>query len=124
MQNPFSPTPADEVAAMVACVQPGERFCDLGSGDGRLLVAALERGAAAAIGFERDEELARKSAALHRGGGVRVCDYWEQDWSGFDVICAVLNGAEQEQAALDKFTRECRSGARLVFSGARIMPHA
>ena len=65
---PFVVTPMPIVEAMLelAAVKPGERLIDLGSGDGRIVLAAARRGAEA-IGVEIDAELverARRRAEL------------------------------------------------------------
>ncbi|KAL1499687.1 hypothetical protein AB1Y20_011884 [Prymnesium parvum] len=69
---PYVPTPPEVATDMLtlARLKPGERLVDLGSGDGRLLRAAVrEFGAAHAEGFELDErlvEIARKESATLR----------------------------------------------------------
>jgi SAM-dependent methyltransferase len=47
-------------------VRPGERFVDLGCGDGRVLAAATQRGAAV-IGYELDEQLAEHAVERLKG---------------------------------------------------------
>ena len=57
----FPNTPANvEVAMTLAGIGPGVHVVDLGSGDGRLLVACAERGAAAE-GYEINPFLVRRS---------------------------------------------------------------
>lgn len=70
---PFVPTPHDVVDRMIILAQlkPGDRLVDLGSGDGRLLRAAVCKfGAVRADGFELDERLVsmanQESARLDR----------------------------------------------------------
>lgn len=54
---PFVPTPPEVVERMVALGDvEGKYVVDLGAGDGRLMVAALEAGAAGVVGYELHEE--------------------------------------------------------------------
>jgi SAM-dependent methyltransferase len=68
---PFVTTPHDVVAAMLdlAEVSEGDTLYDLGSGDGRVLLAAARRGARA-VGIEIDPELARQSREAARADDV------------------------------------------------------
>ncbi len=66
---PYVPTPDPVVDAMLdmAALRPGETLIDLGSGDGRIVLAAARAGAMAS-GVEIDAALvdrARRNAALH-----------------------------------------------------------
>jgi cyclopropane fatty-acyl-phospholipid synthase-like methyltransferase len=100
-------------------IQPGEHHCDLGSGDARLCIAAAQRGAFS-TGIERDAELVQKSrqrvAALGLSERITILqgDYWQMDWSLYDVLttgncsdalCAVIREA---------FLRRARPWARLL----------
>lgn len=69
---PFVPSPQEVVDKMIelAGVKAGDVVYDLGSGDGRIVIAAAQRGARA-IGFEIDGDLVRKSAANVRSAGVQ-----------------------------------------------------
>jgi hypothetical protein len=53
---PFVTTPADVVDRMLDLVKPGadELLVDLGSGDGRILIAAARRFGCRAVGYEID----------------------------------------------------------------------
>jgi SAM-dependent methyltransferase len=67
----FVPTPHETVERMLrlARVGPGDFVIDLGSGDGRIPIAAARSGARA-LGIELDPELIRKSEADARAAGV------------------------------------------------------
>ena len=108
----YWPTPYDTVAQMLdlATVSAGDRCVDLGSGDGRFVAAALSRGAVA-CGYERDAELARKSAAT--GLDIRCVDLMDADLSQFDVVTGFFE-ADDAASVTAKFMREARPGARLV----------
>jgi SAM-dependent methyltransferase len=69
---PFVPSPQVVVDKMVelAGVKKGDVVYDLGSGDGRIVIAAAKRGARA-IGFEIDPELVGESRANIKKAGVQ-----------------------------------------------------
>ncbi|MBM4260247.1 MAG: methyltransferase domain-containing protein [Deltaproteobacteria bacterium] len=69
---PFVPSPQEVVDKMIelAGVKAGDVVYDLGSGDGRIVIAAAKRGAHA-TGFEIDGDLVRKSEENIRAAGVQ-----------------------------------------------------
>lgn len=68
---PYVPTPEAVVAAMLdmSKVGPGDTLIDLGSGDGRIPIAAAERGARA-LGVELDSDLVAGARARARELGL------------------------------------------------------
>lgn len=63
---PYQGTPEEVARAMLtlAELQPGETFCDLGSGDGRVLLHALQHfGAGRVLGWELDPVVHRLAQA-------------------------------------------------------------
>ena len=94
---PFVVTDARDVALMmrVADVGPGDYLVDLGSGDGRIVIAAAERGALA-HGVEIDPALVLRAGARARAAGVadRTAfvegDLFEADLSGATVLTLYL----------------------------------
>jgi SAM-dependent methyltransferase len=68
---PYVPTPAALVEAMLdlAEVGEGDHLADLGSGDGRIAIAAARRGATA-LGIEIDPDLVARASAYARGEGL------------------------------------------------------
>src|SRR5215472_18204486 len=69
----FIPTPHEIVSAMLklAHVGPGDVVYDLGSGDGRIVIAAVkEFGAARGVGVELDAVRIQEANALARQAGV------------------------------------------------------
>ena len=60
---PFIATPGDVVERMLqlAGTQPGDLVVDLGSGDGRIVIAAAQKFGARGLGIELDEKLLEKS---------------------------------------------------------------
>src|ERR1043165_7653593 len=68
---PFVPSPQEVVDQMVelAGVKKGDVVYDLGSGDGRIVIAAAQKGAKA-VGFEIDPDLVRESRENIRKANV------------------------------------------------------
>lgn len=94
---PFVVTPQRDVERMMrlAEVGPGDYLIDLGSGDGRIVIAAAQRGAVG-HGIELDANLVRESYLRAQGAGVidRVAfihqDLFEADFSRATVITMYL----------------------------------
>ena len=94
---PFVPSPQVVVDKMIelAGVKKGDVVYDLGSGDGRIVIAAAKRGARA-VGFEIDPDLVAESRANIQKAGVqesaeiRNQDILTVDLSGASVITMYL----------------------------------
>src|SRR6201993_1194682 len=69
---PYYPTPEIVVDKMLQLggLKAGEKMFDLGSGDGRLVIAAARKYKADATGVELDDSLARQSAEKIRTLGL------------------------------------------------------
>lgn len=98
--------------------KPGEKMVDLGSGDGRLLVALSETGVEA-HGFEHNPLLVMRSKQLLKKHGlekkafVHMENFWNADLSSFDGV--VIYGIPYIMGRLEKKLRaELRPGARVV----------
>jgi precorrin-6B methylase 2 len=116
----YVPTKRDRVERMVtlAGVRPGEKAVDLGSGDGRLVIA-LARAGAEAHGYEVNPLLVRRSRKSIRAAGLEdrvfICQgsFWDADLAAFDVIA--VYGMQHVMGRLErKLEREMKDGARLV----------
>lgn len=70
---PFVPTPEDVASAMLAfaSVTPEDVVYDLGSGDGRIVIAAAKKYGCRAVGYEIDPELVAISRENVRKAGVQ-----------------------------------------------------
>ena len=114
----YLPTPRDIVARMLKEAGVGEdtKFVDLGSGDGRIVVAAAKQHGAKAIGYEIDEELvdiSRKTIAeqkLEKLARIEASDMYKADLSDVDVVAvflypAVLNKLKPQFAKMKAGTR-------------------
>src|SRR5690348_5440140 len=69
---PFVPSPQEVVDKMIelAGVKQGDVVYDLGSGDGRIVIAAAKKGAKT-VGFEIDGDLVKQSRENIRAAGVQ-----------------------------------------------------
>jgi SAM-dependent methyltransferase len=89
------PTPDDVVQRMLDMVElrPGERVVDLGSGDGKIAIAAARRGARAR-GIEYNPDMVALSRRNARAAGVQVDfeqgDIFKADFRDADVVTLYL----------------------------------
>jgi precorrin-6B methylase 2 len=122
---PFVTTPTKVVDRMLelARVTTSDVVMDLGCGDGRILMAALEGfGARMAIGYEIREDLVRAAQELFdsRGLGDRVRlvkgDLLKANLSEASVIAIYLTGTGNERLR-SKFEDEAKPGTRIVSHG-------
>lgn len=99
---------------------------DLGSGDGRLLFAAVEKGATKCIGIDIDPDLVKTSreAANYLGIDNKVT-FIESDVMAVDlseatvVFCYLLSTASAELKP--KFEKELKSGTRVVMESFPVL---
>jgi predicted RNA methylase len=118
---PYVASPARVVDLMLemAKIKPGETVYDLGSGDGRIVIAAAEKYKAKAVGVEISPKLvASATAEIERAGlagqaRVMQGDVLKTDFTGADVVTMYLetklNG--ELRPNLEKFLKP---GARVV----------
>jgi SAM-dependent methyltransferase len=88
----YEPSPPEIVDAMLdlAKVGPDDTVYDLGSGDGRIVIAAAKRGARA-IGVEIDGELVERARRNAREAGVaRRATFRRQDLFAADIRDATV----------------------------------
>jgi ribosomal protein L11 methylase PrmA len=92
---------------------------DLGSGDGRLLFAALEKGAGRCVGIDIDSKKVSEANELAKSKGVddRVTfiegDFMEHDFSEATLVLCYLF-PEALKALRPKFENELSPGTRIV----------
>lgn len=116
----FVPTPHDVVAKMLdlAAVTKDDVVYDLGSGDGRVVVAAAKSKGCQAVGVELDKELVAKAKARAKDAGVGKLvtiehgDLFEADFSSATVVALFVTPtmARKLTPALDKL----KPGSRVV----------
>lgn len=117
---PFVPTPEEVVEGMLDLAQVTERdiVYDLGSGDGRIVLAAARRGARA-VGIELDAALVAESRASARKAGLESRatflhgDLFEADLSEATVVTLYLRSLVNLELR-PKLLRELRPGTRVV----------
>lgn len=116
----YVPTPNEVVRAMldIAKVGPRDLVYDLGSGDGRIVIAAARRGARG-VGIELDPSLVDEANRNARRAGVAervqfiVGDIFEADLSRASVVTLYLLTSINERLR-PKLLRELAPGARVV----------
>jgi outer membrane protein assembly factor BamB len=123
----FVPTPPDIVEKMLdlAAIKKGELVCDLGCGDGRILVAAAKKYGARGYGIDIDTEcvkLAREAVAEAKVGDlvtIEKGDLFDADFSKADVLALYLLPTTM-QKLIPKFEK-LKPGTRIV-SHAFLIP--
>jgi|HubBroStandDraft_2_1064218.scaffolds.fasta_scaffold124532_2 SAM-dependent methyltransferase len=118
---PYVNSPARVVDRMLelAGIRPGETVYDLGCGDGRILIQAVQKFKAKAIGVEISPKIVAEARSRIKKAGVadqaRVIqgDLLETDFTGADVVTIYLaTSLNQElRPRLEKFLKP---GARVV----------
>ena len=120
----FIPTPQEAVDGFfeLAPVSSSDVVYDLGAGDGRLLFAALDKGAGRAVGIELDPECVRTVREIARSKGLdgRIefleADMMEVNLADASVVLCYLS--YQASAVLKpKLESELKPGARVVMEG-------
>lgn len=117
---PYVPTPPEVVEGMLdlAELKPGEHLIDLGSGDGRIPIAAARRGATA-LGVEIDPRLVTRARTLARRAGQDArarferADLFTVSLREADVVTLYLLPDVNERLK-PKLLAELRPGARVV----------
>lgn len=117
---PYANTLSPRIEEMLdlAAVKKGERAVDIGSGDGRIVIALARRGAEA-HGYEINPLLVLWSRYKVRRAGlsgkahIHLQDMWRHDYSDFDLIisCQIsyMMGKLEK-----KLRREIKPGTRVV----------
>ena len=129
---PFIPSPEDVVDRMLAFarVTRDDVVYDLGSGDGRIPIAAAVKYGARGVGLDIDPKLVQLSKANAKAAGVedrvefRVQDILTADVSAATVVTLYLLSSSNEQLR-PMLARQLRPGARIVshaFSMGRSWP--
>jgi SAM-dependent methyltransferase len=119
--DPFVPTPHKIVERMLALAEvgPEDLVVDLGSGDGRIVIAAAKEFGARAIGVEIDRSLVEQAEASARKHGVAnrvrfvARDLFDADLREATVLTLYLL-PETNRKLLPKILAEMPAGARVV----------
>jgi protein-L-isoaspartate O-methyltransferase len=118
---PYLPTPASVVDQMLQAgeLKAGETMFDLGSGDGRFVIAAARKYKANAIGVELDDALAasstQKIAELGLDKLARIIhgDLMKQDYSSADLVTVYL-WPEANKKVSQLLEIQLKKGTRVV----------
>jgi SAM-dependent methyltransferase len=118
---PYVPTPHDVVTRMLklASTGPGDVVYDLGSGDGRIVIAAARDFGARGVGVDIDASLVAIAQADARAAGVdhlvsfRVQDALTVDISPATIVTLYLLSASNVRLQ-PVLTRGLKPGARIV----------
>jgi len=120
---PYIPTKKSGVEKILECcgIRPGMKAADIGSGDGRIVIA-LARAGAIAHGYEINPLLVWWSRVKIRQAGldgrafIHRKNLWSADFSSFDVV--TVFGVFHIMRRLEtKLRRELKPGARAVSIG-------
>jgi ribosomal protein L11 methylase PrmA len=119
---PFFPTTRYRVQTMIqlASIKKSEKAADLGSGDGRIVIALAQAGAQAQ-GYEQDENLIDISKELIRRARcdsravIHNKDFWQENLSTYDIIC-VYPMPDVMEALEKKLQEELKPGARVLLN--------
>jgi predicted RNA methylase len=123
---PYVASPGKVVDLMLemARIKPGETVYDLGSGDGRVLIAAAERYKARAVGIEISPSLVvaateeiKKAGLSDRATAIQG-SVLETDFSSADVVIVYMNVGANAQ--LRPQLEKLKAGARVVSHDAEI----
>jgi SAM-dependent methyltransferase len=118
---PYVPSPEFVIRKMLelAELRSGEKLYDLGSGDGRIVIAAARDFNAEAFGIEIKEDLVAKSTqrvkelGLESRAHIIHGNFLEVDLFDADVVTVYLTTSANAQVK-PKLERQLRPGARVV----------
>jgi len=120
MRVPYVPSGWNRVKTMAELAQAteGQKTLDLGSGDGRVVIAMAQVGALA-YGYEINPELIEKAlenivkAQVAKNAFILNKDYWNEDLSGFDII--TIYGMTSVMKNLEKkLQKELKPGSKVI----------
>jgi protein-L-isoaspartate O-methyltransferase len=118
---PYLPTPDTIVERMLRLGQlkAGEKMCDLGSGDGRIVITAAREYHATATGIELDDTLFRDSVErirkldLFATAHIIHGDILKQRYSSYDLVTVYML-PETNDLMQPILEREMKHGSRVV----------
>jgi len=117
---PYVPTSRKRIEAMLEMskVKPGEYVVDLGSGDGRIVIAFARHGAHV-DGYELNPTLVFLARlriwciGYSSQANIHMRNYWHVDLSRFDIV-TIFGFPPMMDAIRKKFERELRPGTRIL----------
>lgn len=114
---PWFPTWSRDIERFLklAGIRPGQKFYDLGCGDGKLVFAAAGAGAEA-VGFEISllPYLLAISRSWHiENAEIKFKNFWKADLSDADIVYIFLTPKVNPKAK-EKLERELKKGSRVI----------
>lgn len=118
---PYVPSPQEIIDRMleVSRARQGDTVIDVGCGDGRILITAVQKFQAKAIGIEIDPKIASQASetilklGLQNKARVVRADVFDADLSQADVVTLYLTTSFNEKLR-PKFEKSLRPGTRVV----------
>lgn len=117
---PYAPIGKQKLSNMIDAldIKKGEKAVDIGSGDGRIVIALAKKGAEA-HGYEINPLLVFlsrrkiKKEKLEKKAFIHMTDMWRENFSSFDIVTLfmtphALKGLEK------KLRKELKPGARIA----------
>jgi len=125
---PYVPTPMKVVHRMLKLgeVKSGDMVYDLGSGDGRIVITAVQEYGAKAVGVELDSDLAERANARIRElnisdrASVMHAHLMEVDLSTASVVTLYLLSSSNMQLR-PKLVEDLKAGSRVISHDFQIM---
>jgi len=118
---PFDPTPQDVVDRMLrlAAVQSGDILYDLGSGDGRVAIAAAKQYGIRAVGFEIDPGLVKLARENVRRQGVeQLVEIRQEDFLTADLslpsLVTLYLSYDGNLSVRPRLMTQLKPGARVI----------
>ncbi len=128
LQIPFVTTSSDKIKTLIQLSEykKGQKAVDLGSGDGRVVIALAKAGFDV-VGYEIKKELVERSLqriallGLNKKITIYNQSFWDANLSDFDLI--YIYGMQSVMAKLEeKLTSEMKIGAKFI-SNIFPLPH-
>lgn len=118
---PFVPSPYQIVSKMLelAKIKPGEKVYDLGSGDGRVVIFAVQKYDAKAVGIELSPRLVKSSQeeikrlGLTDRASIVHGDVFDADLGDADVVILYLM-RDSNNTLKPKLEKALKPGARVI----------
>ena len=121
---PFDPTPQEVVERLLvlAGVRKGDTVYDLGSGDGRVVIAAAKKFGVKAVGFEIDPGLVKLARENVRKQGVeKLVEIRQQDFMTANLapasVVTLYLSSDGNLALRPALMHQLKPGARVVSYG-------
>ncbi len=91
--SPYVPLKNQRLKHITQFIKKGDKVADLGAGDGRILIQAINQGASKAVGWELDAQVWLQAKLKIARSGVDTSkiklhfgDFWNADLKDFNVI--------------------------------------